>query len=62
MAGSSAPMTFASSSSAVVSGVASSGSSERPIFSPTRLCPANVMAPVTGTSSVITRKRLKMNA
>ena len=55
--GISAPITLPTSSSKVVIGVASKGSSDRPSFSPTRLCPAKVMAPVTGTSSSSVRKR-----
>ena len=46
--GSSAPSTFATSSSPVVMGVASSGSSVRACFSPTTACAASAMAPVIG--------------
>ena len=58
--GMSALATFASSSSVVVMGVASRGSSDRPSFSP-RLWPAKVTARSLDEQR-ITRNRLKMNA
>ena len=48
--GASAPSTLATSSSSVVIGVASSGSSVRACFSPTTACDASDIAPVIGNS------------